>query len=393
MTGKKKKKKHDLKWWILKIHLWLGLASGLVVFLLSVTGCLYVFHHEFTSVFRQEVNYVPIQGKPLSLENVWENTQQQLGGHQIAWATVPNESNKSWVFSTYKNNPDGFTWFETIDYYESVYVDPYTGEILGVYDEEHDFFTVVKMLHWNLLIPTEIGQPIVGWSTFIFVILLITGLVLWWPKNKKSSRQKAFGFKWKPTTGWKRKNYDLHNVLGFYSLSIALILGLTGMVWSFTWFHDLVYVVGAGTLDPPKIEQGSSTFAQYERTVSPLDSVFVEMKEIYPNVNRFRIVPPTDSTGTIDVYAQEHEAAYYESHRLQFDQYSGKLLAKRNHSEKNFGEKLIQANYDVHVGAILGLPGKILAFFASLICASLPLTGLLVWLNKKKKKKKATKIK
>uniref|UniRef100_UPI00356902EA PepSY domain-containing protein n=1 Tax=Lutibacter sp. TaxID=1925666 RepID=UPI00356902EA len=84
---------------------------------------------------------------------------------------------------------------------------------------------------------------------------------------------------------------------------------------------------------------------------------------------------------------QQYDGLYYVNHSLQFDQYSGKLLKERNHKNKNFGEKIINANYDIHVGAILGIPGKIIAFIASLICASLPLTGFLIWIGRKRKNK------
>src|SRR5690606_8020012 len=66
------------------------------------------------------------------------------------------------------------------------------------------------------------------------------------------------------------------------------------------------------------------------------------------------------------------------------------LYAKR-FEEADFGEKLRKMNYDIHVGTVLGLPGKFLAFFASLIGATLPVTGFLVWLGKKRKKKPAAK--
>ena len=53
-------------------------------------------------------------------------------------------------------------------------------------------------------------------------------------------------------------------------------------------------------------------------------------------------------------------------------------------------DKLIRMNYDIHVGAILGFPGKVLAFLLSLMCASLPVTGFLLWRGRKKKIKKQT---
>src|SRR5690606_21272694 len=99
--------------------------------------------------------------------------------------------------------------------------------------------------HRALWLPYEIGRPIVGVATLIFVLLLFSGLVMWWPKKwNKSNRDKSFKIKWNGS--FKRVNYDLHNVVGFYSLVLAFVLAVTGLVWSFTWFADGVYYLTSG---------------------------------------------------------------------------------------------------------------------------------------------------
>src|SRR5690606_24186558 len=103
-----------------------------------------------------------------------------------------------------------------------VYVDPYTGKVLKV-DGTIYFFFVTAHLHASLLAGTA-GGWIVAIATIIFVISCITGLVLWWPKKwNKTTRKASFTIKWKAR--FKRLNYDLHNVYGFYSLLICFILG------------------------------------------------------------------------------------------------------------------------------------------------------------------------
>jgi uncharacterized iron-regulated membrane protein len=86
----------------------------------------------------------------------------------------------------------------------------------------------------------------------------------------------------------------------------------------------------------------------------------------------------------VDAYNQ-HEV-YYDVNTLYFDQYSARPLGTDAFANKNNGEKLIYMNYDIHVGAIGGLPGKIIAFLVSLVCASLPITGFIIWRGKKKKR-------
>lgn len=390
MTKKKNKKKKGFKHWVGKIHLWLGLASGLMVLLLSVTGCIYVFSQEIVAWQRSGEMYVSeVKGEKLPVSTIWNKTLAAVGDTiELGDVHVYKDPKKSYEFHCYKasNNPDAIWYFDTIDYYYHIYVDPYTGEVLGIYDEKKDFFNIVKMLHWSLLFKTEIGQPIVGWSTFIFVVMLISGIILWWPKNK-AARKQRFKFQWKPTTKWRRKNYDLHNILGFYIATVAIIIAFTGMVWAFTWFQAIVYVAGSQTTVPPEqiVKQSEVTDGD---TDMALDIASSYVQKNYSDADAFSIGKAEERTGAINVYVQQYPGKYYVYHQLQFDQYTGKLLHARNHDEKNFGEKLITANYDIHVGAILGIPGKIIAFIASFICGMLPVTGFLIWWGRRNKKTK-----
>jgi uncharacterized iron-regulated membrane protein len=88
----------------------------------------------------------------------------------------------------------------------------------------------------------------------------------------------------------------------------------------------------------------------------------------------------------LSVFVKELSYSYHKNHNLIFDENSGKLLYVHKHQDKNLGEKAIAANYDVHVGSIFGIWSKILAFVVSLICASLPVSGFLIWWGRRKRK-------
>lgn len=173
-----------------QLHLWLGLGSGIIVLILSLTGCIYVFQDELQDWIRRDMIKVEAIGKnQLPLSELTAKVQDCIGTDmEVSYVTIYPNPEKSWIFYSYKKNKEGITYFQTIDYYQSAYVDPYSGEIKGIINEETNFFNVIKMLHWSLLLKTSIGQPIVGWSTFIFVFLLISGIVLWWPRVLKEQR-------------------------------------------------------------------------------------------------------------------------------------------------------------------------------------------------------------
>jgi len=386
----KPKKKKTLKHWVGKAHLWLGLTSGLIVLLLGITGCIFVFSVEITNWLRNDAMYVKeVKDTRLPTNLLWENTQKTIGaGKTISSAKVSNNPEKAVVFTCYKaGDKNALFYFSTIDQFYSVYADPYTGKVLGVYDEELDFFHIIKMLHWSLLISGPVGQQITGWATFIFVVMLITGIILWWPKNK-AARKQRFWFKWKDTTKWRRKNYDLHNILGFYVATVAIIIAFSGMVYAFTWFQGLVYVIGSRSITPPAVLTATSVINKESDKDVAFNTALANAMKKYHEADAFSISKPADSTASIDVYIAQYPDVYYVAHQMKFDQYTGKFLAEKNHDDKNFGEKLITANYDIHVGAILGLPGKIIAFIASFISAMLPVSGFLIWYGRTFKKNK-----
>lgn len=372
------RKRRTLTYWIGQIHLWLGLASGLVVLIVSLTGCLFVFQQEISEFLHPEWFFVkPSPAAPLPLSLLKEKAQSALGPDRpLRSITTYSQPDRSWEFMAYRSNDSALTYFGEVVYYQSVFLNPYTGTVTGLRNYKYDFFYVVKDLHWSLLLNTPYGQPIVGWSTLIFVALLITGIVLWWPKKwTKAWRDRSFKIKWKAS--FKRVNYDLHNVPGFYSLLPALLISYTGLVFYISWLSP----------DPPPQTVKKSNITAHSPTSDPLEKALQSAKDLLPGAPRFSISPANGNDGVIYCYAYPGNDTYYGYDVLQFDQYSGVLLHHFRNEEKKTVQRISEMNYDIHVGAIGGLTGKIIAFITSLICASLPVTGFLIWWGKRRKKK------
>ena len=373
---------------IVQIHLWLGLTSGLVVFVLGITGCIYVFEDELKSFFYKDRMYVDVpQGSSRkTLSELLLIAQKTFGKkHPIQQIEIPAGADRSYLFkSTSKGNPDALTYFGEQKYYHVLYINPYTGEVIKDENTKYEFFQIVLRLHRNLLLNKEIGHYVVGISVLIFVVLLITGIILWWPKNMAALKQRLL-FKWKSTTQLKRKNYDLHNILGFYSFFFALLIALTGLTWSFDWFDDGVQWLANGGKSK-KTKTVISEKTKSSATSFPIDLVFYNVSQQNPNTEFFSISFPKDKKSTLNVSVYANEQLNYNKKQFQYDQYSAKLLKTGDFENKNSGEKLRSMNYDIHVGRILHLPGKILTFLISLIISSLPVTGFIIWWKRKSKR-------
>jgi uncharacterized iron-regulated membrane protein len=368
------------------LHLWLGLASGLVVLIIGITGCIYAFVDEIRPVVYHQRMYVgsPANAQALPMDVLKAKAQEALGAqYPIQNAEVYRDKDRSVAFRSRKINKKALLYTDYTAYHYRVYLNPYTAEVLKVENTKWEFFNLVLTLHRTLLLGHDLGGRIISWSVVAFVLLLISGIILWWPKNKAAAKQRVW-FKWKDTTQWKRKNYDLHNIPGFYAMLIALMISLTGLVWAFDWFSDSVQWVANGGRKVAKSKSASSdtTFMTLAPTDQMLQTAMVQAKDY----NTFFFSFPKEKKEVVAITARNEDKPRFRNVRYQFDQGSGQLLNTLLFADLNNGEKIKAMNYDIHTGSVLGLAGKVLAFFASLIAASLPVTGFIIWINRKKKK-------
>lgn len=385
----KPKKKNSFKKIVSKLHLWLGLTVGFFVLIISITGALYVFKDEIQNILRKDYIHHNEQNisqkKILPLKILEQKVEAQTNEkYPIHWAEIPLDKTKSYKFFYYERNPNAWNYFDEFVIYKTAYVNPFTGKVLALEDEKNGFFNIVKFIHWSFLLKSDWGAYIVGIPVLIFLIMLISGIILWWPKNKKARKQR-FWFQWKNIKSWRRKNYDLHSILGFYSSIFALILTLTGLFYAFFFVQAALYVLFSGGETVYPDFSHIKTKAPIEmRNAGTLDKMAQTVEELYPNASAYSLDFGHEHLDdhehpNYEVYVKQLDYSYHINHQIIFDENSGEVLMNRPHQKKNFGEKFVAANYDIHVGAILGILGKILAFIVSLICASLPITGFLVW--------------
>lgn len=361
-----------------KIHLWLGLGSGLLVFIIALTGCLYAFQEEIQNL-TQPYRHVAVEEKAFLPPSQLQDIAQKQLPDKLLHSIKYNQAGKSAEAIFYHYEPS---------YYYTIYMNPYTGTVLKVNDNYKGFFRFVLNGHFYLWLPPALGQPVVATATLIFVVLLLSGIVLWFPRNIKLLKQ-SISFVWKKNTIWKRKNYDLHKILGFYISFAALVIALTGLVWGFQWFAKTVYK-GAGGKKSLEYTAPLSEMKSSKLRIASVDSVWIIMNKEYPLAKSIEVHPPETDSSVVAANANVDSGTYWKTDYRYFDQYTFKEY-NVNHiygrlKDAGFADKLYRMNYDIHVGAIGGLTGKILVFFIGLMVASLPVTGFLIWWSSKKKK-------
>lgn len=389
---KKKKSNRSLFYRISAwLHLWLGLVTGIIVVIVCLTACIWVFNEEITDMLEPQ-HAVAHQEKAVILPSqIMKVAATEFPGKRVSYATY----RVGRVVDAGVGGRRGGS---------NMKLNPYTAEVVSKEvrkEGEAGFFRWVLNGHRFLWLPFEIGRPVVNYSILIFLITLITGMVLWWPKKwNKSTRQQSFTIKWGGTI--KRVNYDLHNVLGFYALLLLFAIGATGIVYGIQWWSKGLYWATSGGKSLPEYVEKKSDSLQAGKHYTPeqaADIAFQTVLRKHPDANGYYMSFPDTSKpkSSILVIAYPGKGQYYNSERYTFDQHTLQELKEPrtiydgSYAEAEFGTKLRKMNYDIHVGSILGLPGKILAFFASLIGATLPVTGFIIWWGKKKKQKKPAK--
>lgn len=348
------------------IHLWLGLFTGIIVVIISITGCLYVFEKEIRDYLQKDYAFVTSSKQPhISLVELLQDFEKIAPAQRVTTIKINHTAlNATVSFTTNKH----FIY----------YLNPYTGSL--VKKTKPDFLVTIEEIHTSLLLG-ETGKFIIRWSVVIFMLMLISGLILWFPAQMRLIKQ-AFTIKW--VGSFKRVNYDLHNVLGFYASAILLVSSLTGLYFGFKEVRTAV-----SFLSGSKLSEGKKAIAKQpdiaETIPERYDRMYRKAVIQYPGADlttlsvrkdgniRLRLNYPSD-------WERKRNTFFYNAE-------NGQLIRSKLYKDFNRADIIEASNYDLHTGQLFGLFGKIVATIVSLIAASLPITGFIIWLKKGKKKK------
>jgi len=386
-----------------RIHLYLSFAAGLVILICCLTGAILVFEKDLQMALSKDRYYVEATGAKLSADSLVSKVKQSFPGAKVNGIKLYEAADRSAEVSVvFPPKKDGKAKAEAPKPKEgakkeapqrqpgfTIFINPYTGQVLEKYTySETGFYTVFALHRWLLGGNDSIGKYIVGISTFIFLFILITGIVLWWPKTKKLLKQRL---KIKTDASWKRINHDMHLVFGFYSAIFLFIFAFTGLAWSFQWFNDGIYKVTGSSPKPPTPPK--STYVAEAKKIS-FDKALVAAKTVYPSAEFYNISMAKDSMDAVNVTTLGKDAAHESAtDAVYIDQYSGAVLGKLAFSERSLGAQVRSTFKPVHTGSIWGTPSKIIAFIVCLLGATFPITGTIMWYNRTRKKYRKTSAK
>lgn len=386
-----------------KIHLWLSVPFGIIITLICFSGAMLIFEPEITRSIKSDVYYVnSSEGKPLPMEELMETVKASLPDSvSITGVTVFSDKDRTYQVNLSKPRR------------ASLFIDQYSGQITGKYERIGFFSTMFKLHRWLLDSANphgdgvKVGKLLVGISTLIFVLALITGVVIWWPRARKSFRHSmSISFK----DGWRGFWKGLHVAGGMYALIFVLAMSLTGLTWSFNWYRTAFYAVCgvehtprnfAGSANEKSIERGRDNNGRgnhrggrrgghgdglgegrrHHSEFGRWQQVYDELKAHNPDAPQITVGAETASV-TLGVTGNGRAADKYE-----FNRRSGEITPVTKYADSVPADKLRGWIYAVHTGSWGGLLTRVLWLLGALLGASLPLTGYYIWIKHLRKKK------
>jgi uncharacterized iron-regulated membrane protein len=353
-----------------KVHLWLGLVVGLPFVLLSFSGSLLVFYIELDA----KLNLSPDLSDALPLDwnsPVWE----------VALATVRDAlpgALGQWSFEA-----SGITQQIPVRYYAPADAAGHMIDPTMIWLSS-DGTAMVRKEQWGEYLMTflydfhrhylagETGHQLVGWSGLGMLVLLCSGLVLWWPRG---SWRKALAFKRNAAS--VRRVRDLHKLSGLWSLVLLLILVTTGALLALPAERSTFL----SWLVTPVIEVPSPRSTVIDRPQLPLSQVLATVHRRMPDTRLAWIDVPGPGTGTFRIRLQ---VAGDPNYRFPYsfvyvDQYSGEILAIHDTRALSMSNTIINWLRPLHEGSVGGLPTRLLAVVLGVVPAVLFVTGILYW--------------
>ena len=390
-----------------KIHLWLSVPFGLIITLVCFSGAMLVFENEVNEWFRRDLYYVEtVKESPLPMDKLLEKVATTLPDSvSVTGVSISSDPGRAYQVSLSKPRR------------ASLYVDQYTGEVKGKSERSGFFMFMFRMHRWLLdsMNPGNEGifwgKMIVGVSTLLLVFVLISGIVIWWPRTRKALKN---SLKITATKGWRRFWYDLHVAGGMYALIFLLAMALTGLTWSFPWYRTAFYKVfgvevqqraAQGHEQKSDAQKRDTKLATHrekkregnevrkgERSRRPennhsdmysVTSPFVYWQGIYDKLRRqnpeYKQISISSGTASVSFNRFGNQRA---SDRYSFNTDNGEFTETSLYQHQDKSGKIRGWIYSVHVGNWGGMFTRILTFIAALLGAALPLTGYYLWIKR-----------
>lgn len=354
-----------------KIHLYLGLTAGIILAIIGLTGSILSFEKEIITLYNKDSLVVKVEEFKYSEKEILKDFQSKFPNEKIRKLTIFSDKNSSYIINI-ASNKKGKEGRKGINYY----VNPYNLEILPQI-EGKEFFKFIENIHRRLTFG-EIGKQIVGASVLSLLLILFSGIYIYFPKMKKNLLKSiTFNFK----SFGRAFLSKIHTAIGVWITPFILLAALTGLFWSYSWYKDGFYKI-------LQVEKSSKKrFIQDSNVKTDLENVQIAInifkKEIY-NFDKASINLNTDEKNIYTInYLKTNPIHFRANNEILIDINKNKILEHKEFSKLPLNQQILKSIYPLHTGEYFGRVGQILMFLSSLFLTLVCVIGIIIYIKRK----------
>jgi uncharacterized iron-regulated membrane protein len=386
---------YNLAW---RWHFYAGLFVAPFMIMLSLTGMVYLFKPQLDSLMYSDLLTVKPAHHMLTAEEQQRRVLEAYPQVLVSKYLPPANAESSAQFVIKKDGRE-----------VNLFIDPYSGKILGTQDAKNNLQAMARELHGELMVGT-VGDRLVEMAAGWGIVLVVSGLYLWWPRGRSPA-----GVLWPRITAKGRVLWrDLHAVTGFWGSVALLFMLLSGMTWTGMWgkvYADVWNTFPAAMWnDVPKSAKQAGELNNVsvqtvpwamENTPMPVSSgdhaehmnhggmssgpaaPTITLQRVVDIANERKIEPgysitqpkTADGVFTVSVFADDPR----NDATLHVDQYSGKVLADVRYTDYSAVSKATELGVMLHEGKMFGWVNQLLILFICLMVLLSSVSGIVIW--------------
>ena len=341
---------------LLWFHRYVALVASIVLLVVALSGAAIVFEGAIDRALNPALHHVAPAGTVVSLDTLVARATQAAGGAPVSGLSIALARGRS--ASAVAGN-------------RTVFLNPHTGGVLGTRTAGERDATLARWLHLLhvRLLGSPAGAAVVGAVTVVALLLVLTGLVLWW-------RERLWRIQW--TASWKRVAFDLHHGLGVLASFVLVVITASGIV---IHYDAIGRAIGGLDRTPPAPPVRQAAADARAATIS-WDSVAAIARRALPGATLiFLSQPPSPETPLSASMRFPEDRTPGGRSRVTIDRFQGTVLQIENTRAAGLGTRLNNLKRSLHTGDVLGKPTEAVWMMAALVLASQAVTGVLMWWN------------
>ncbi len=375
-------------------HFYAGILFAPFLIILAFSGGVYLFKPQIENVMYKDMLTVREVGEtPMSTEAIIAKTLKAYPDTTISSVTLPDSPSASYKMSAIRNGAP-----------TTMYVDPYTGNVLGMLDTSKTFSAFFKKLHSELVIGGTVANRLVELAACWAIVLLLTGLYLWWPRGKGAIWGTVLPRLSKP--GSRQFWRDVHAVPAFWISIVLILIILGGLPWSGIMGPRIDKLANSTNTNAPNFAYSfgakpeSVTVASDIAEDLPWAAESLPVPESAPGgymklgVDDAALIADTKNVakpytltlpnGDKGVYTiSTAHATPGNSATLHVDAYSGAVLTDVRFADYGVLGKLITYGIAFHEGRLFGWPNQLLGLIACLGLILVAISSYVMWKKRK----------